>query len=321
MKKVLLLMPLLLGIIIFSGVVKASSGTCSVESSEYDHCWYNTYGTATVYIQVSDPYDADGYKNLNGGLYLDYAKMNVKCFPSYGGKLYKYVGLDTWGEVSCDEHGCNGELMSSNTVTDKIASVGDSHPSCVTYVCWYNNGDYWVWGGYGWVGNNCHFNFEVVECKSDSDCSGNYICDDNQCVESQPFTECEQYGIPITINCPECNLASGNNYFKYTGNSGSVSDVISPIASNVDTVWYYDGNNWYVYSTSGGSNTLSTLDTNKCYTIKTNSAVNWSLTTTTTTVSTTTTTILPPLPPDNPIEVFFQMIRDFIKSIFDWVIQ
>ena len=104
MKKFLIfLIPTL--ILITSGYV--SAGECSPESSDYDHCWYYSYGTATAYIQISDPYDADGYKNPSGGYYLQYAKINAKCFPSYGGKLYKYRGLNSWSDVSCNEYGCN----------------------------------------------------------------------------------------------------------------------------------------------------------------------------------------------------------------------
>ena len=253
----------------------------------YENCYDGTWVTCAK-IQASKIYDYDGYES-GYGAYLDYAKIDVYCLGNGDDRLYKVEGCfgswsDFWNYVDCDRYGCyNAQLLSDRT-TYTIATVGTDYPLYTQYICWNleSYGEDWAWTtqAFGWIDGDCHYNFRVVECKDNNDCSGDYVCENGNCIEQCIPSEnmdgvCYDCSDGETSECPQCTIPTGYTCMLWKGSTQSISSAMSDYEDKIYSIWFYDGCEWYIYTPDGNpsNDNLFTLRNNWCYYIDTNQEI------------------------------------------------
>jgi len=160
----------IIGVIAFILIISPAMAKECTPDPGYDFCWNNPFEQAYSEVQITNPKDTTGiYSNyMVGEAYID---VKYK-----GDKLYVYRSLPDWDSYSCDFDGCDGQEISSGRFS--LGKIGTKNPQYVAFVAW-DNADNMAWSasGYGWVGGDGVFNFEVVECRDDSHCPSEEACD------------------------------------------------------------------------------------------------------------------------------------------------
>jgi hypothetical protein len=148
---------------LFFSISDAFAYTCT-PSAGYDYCnWSQSYSyLCYTQLQVTNPRDANGlYENPM----INEAYINVQGSTSGGEEaLYVYRGLQSWGDVYCDEYGCNGQYIGNGKYT--LGLPGTSNPPYAAFVLWQYNEDSahwcWRWIGYGWTGSPLYWPVDIV---------------------------------------------------------------------------------------------------------------------------------------------------------------
>jgi len=234
----------LFSILLFSLV---SAGQSCTEPG-YAYCWENSNSwdsanaNARIYWQFEDD---NGFLNPNsryavGNLYRKsgYSSNSNQFGAVQGYGFYNENSWDNiWNKFNCGNLGCKINVQdfdfSVKQGKTKLAELGETFTDCMilTAVDWRTNSGDWVWTGtgYGWTGNGNCFNFKVVECKTNSDCSSGKTCQSNECKEPQ------QIETKITIYiygyedgkvvATDVDELKADKYFKIWGYLGDKNDL------------------------------------------------------------------------------------------------
>lgn len=166
-----------------TGTLTAEVQEC--EMSGYEFCYQNQYGDAIAILGASfyDPNDIKwtDYHERTYAYITEPYKFRWKC----NGEVY-------YGATECDEHGCNGEQLSSQGAKTLDGGYTDR-----VYVknlrCWVSRNNYWSWVQFDafyphWEDSDGYRkNLLYVECGQDEDCPSGY-CDR---VPEDPVTDWE----------------------------------------------------------------------------------------------------------------------------------
>lgn len=158
-----------------------SASTCSPDTG-YTYCIKDSYryGSASAYvkIQTTNILGKKGYGLIEGKqsrYYVGEVYQNVKFS---GDKFYAKRGQTTWGNP-CMTGGCTGDKISSGKYV--IATAPAKNPPFVYYIAYdySSSGGDWCWTAiyHGWVGTPPNYNFYVINCYDNGDCSSNEYCD------------------------------------------------------------------------------------------------------------------------------------------------
>lgn len=160
-----------------------SVSTCTPESG-YDICRQNayTYGAASAYVKIqsTNMLGDSGYAYIDGANRKYYVGEVYQNLKFTGDKFYARRGLTDWGNP-CMAGGCTGTAISTGKYV--IASAPAKNPSYVSYIAYdySSRSGYWCWTAvyWGWVGSSPNYNFYVIGCYDDDDCSTDEYCDNS----------------------------------------------------------------------------------------------------------------------------------------------
>ena len=191
-----------------------SGGSCTPDSG-YDNCYEACnykWKPAEVCAknQYTNIYDINGNSERN---LVRKAIIKAKC----GGigdthKLYIAYGKwdswsDFWDYMDCEETSCSGGTKINNgEITLKTNSEGYVRLPVIVCHGYDENSGWTAWksAGYGWVTTDYSTYYQVVDCKSNSDCGSNQYCENNECND----IEC----LPTATKCVDNDYYACENY-------------------------------------------------------------------------------------------------------------